>query len=88
MKSKLSKTDATEKIRDFFKDIQRKTPKEIKKIKRLAANKKISLRKYKRLFCSSCLTPYDGREKIRIKNGFKTIECNNCGKIKRVGLQR
>jgi len=83
---KISKTDAMKKIDEFFLDIHRKTPVEIRKVKRLAANKKIPLKNYKKLFCSKCLTTYDGEEKIRIKHGLKTIECKHCGKIKRIKL--
>ena len=83
MKIKLSKTESKEKIEEFFKDIKNKTPKEIKKIKRLAMNKKISLKEKRKLFCKHCLMPYSGKEKVRIKKGIKSIECFNCGKIAR-----
>lgn len=83
---KISKNDAKEKITNFFENIRRKTPAEIKKIKRLAANQKISLKNEKKLFCSSCLTPFLGGEKIRIKNGFLTTTCRTCGEIKRVKI--
>jgi len=85
-KDKISKTEAKETIDKFFFDIKNKSQKEVLKIKKLAMSKRISLNKYKRLFCSSCLQPYSGSEKIRIKNGFKTIECSNCGKIKRIKI--
>lgn len=82
MNIKISKTDAQEKIEEFFKDIKSKNPKEIKKIKRLAMNKKISLKEKRKLFCKKCLTPYKN-PKIRIKKETKSIECQNCGKINR-----
>lgn len=79
----LSKSDAEKKIAEFFSGIKNKSSKEIKKIKSLAMNKKISLKKYRKLFCKKCLTPYSGNEKIRIKKGIKSVECKSCGKINR-----
>lgn len=83
MKSDLSKTQTQEKIKEFFSSIKNKSPKEIKKIKRLAANKKISLKEYRKKFCKYCFTPFSEKEKIRIKNKTKSIECLNCKKISR-----
>ncbi len=80
---KLSKTEAEKTVAEFFLDIKNKSSKEIKKIKSLAMNKKISLKKYRRLFCKKCLIPYSGYEKIRIKNKIKSLECKNCKKINR-----
>ncbi|MBI2057148.1 hypothetical protein HYT91_02745 [Candidatus Pacearchaeota archaeon] len=51
-------------------------------------NKKISLKAKRKLFCKFCLTPYSGNEKIRIKNGIKSVECLNCGKINRWGIKK
>jgi len=82
---KLSKNQAKEKIEEFFKkeNLKSATPKNIKKIKRLAANKKIPLKEKKKLFCKKCLMPFENKEpnKIRIKNNRKIIECSNCGYI-------
>lgn len=86
MKEKISKKEGRENIEKFFENIKEKSPKEIKKIKKLSANKKIPLEDYKKLFCKKCLNPFIGLEKIRIKKGFKTIKCKNCGKIKKVKL--
>lgn len=86
MTKKISKSEAKEKILDFFMEAKIKTPTEVKKIKRLAANQKIPLGENKKLFCKKCLTPFHGNEKIRIKKGFKTAECRNCGEKKRIGL--
>lgn len=83
MKNKISKTEAKEKIEEFFKDIRNKNPKEIRKIKRLAMKFKIPLKEKRKLFCGSCFESYVGNEKVRIKNGLKTIECKNCGKVSR-----
>jgi RNase P subunit RPR2 len=83
MKNKISKTEAKEKIEEFFRDIRNKSPKEIKKIKRLAMKFKIPLKEKRKLFCGGCFESYSGNEKVRIKNGIKTIECKNCGKVSR-----
>jgi len=79
----ISKKDAEKRIENFFLDIKNKTSKEIKKIKSLAMNKKIPLNKKRKLFCKKCLTPYFGKEKIRIKKGMKSVECQNCGGVNR-----
>jgi len=75
---KLPKDKIEKYIHNFFENIKTKNPKEIKKIKRLAMNKKISLKNYRKLFCKKCLTPYTGNEKIRIRNKMKSIKCKNC----------
>jgi len=86
MKEKLTKKEI-ENVRDeFFSNIKSKTPKEIMKMKKLANSKRVCLRHQKRLFCTSCFEAYLGNEKIRISNGFKTITCDKCGKIRRVKL--
>ena len=79
---KTSKTEAKKEIDEFFKDIKNKSPKEIKKIKRLAMSKKIPLKEKRKLFCKKCLSPYKN-PKIRIKNKIKSIKCENCGYISR-----
>lgn len=86
---KLSKTEAREKIENFFKkeNLDSASPKNVRKIKRLAANKKIPLKEKKKLFCKKCLTPYSGKEKVRIKNRKKSVECLNCGYISRWELK-
>jgi RNase P subunit RPR2 len=80
---KISREEAKEKINDFFKETKNKTTKENKKIKKLAMSHNIPLRELRKKFCKKCYTPYSGKEKVRIKNGIKTIECNNCKKINR-----
>ena len=76
----LSKTEARKQIQEFFEDTKNKTPKAVKKIKKLAMNHNISLKENKKLFCKKCLTPYQN-SKIRIKNKIKSITCNKCGYI-------
>lgn len=80
---KISKTETENKLKDFFQEIKKKTPKEIKKIKKIAMNQNIPLREKRKFFCKFCLTPYSGKEKIRIKKGIKNITCDNCNKISR-----
>ena len=85
-KNKLTKKEV-EKIRDeFFSNIEEKSSKEIIKIKKLANSKRVCLKDQKRLFCAGCFEPFIGSEKIRISNGFKSITCGKCGKIKRIKL--
>jgi RNase P subunit RPR2 len=86
---KLSKTQIEEKIKEFFNDknLKEKSPKEIKKIKKLAMTKNIPLRGFRKLFCKYCLKPYSGNEKVRIRNNIKTTECLNCKKKNRWKLK-
>jgi len=83
MKQNFSKTETEERIKQFFDDIKDKSPKEIKKIKKLAMSKNISLKEKRKSFCKFCLNPYSGKEKIRIKNKIKSVECDNCKHISR-----
>ncbi len=78
MKNKISKTEAKEKIEDFFKDIKSKSPKEIRKIKKLAMNYNIPLKGKRKLFCKKCLNPFSGEDKVRIKKRVKSIICKKC----------
>lgn len=87
MKNKLSKSEVGEQIKKFFKDIKNKTPREIKKIKRLAMSKNITLKEKRKLFCKKCLNPYSDGRKVRIKKGKKIIECGNCGYLARWKLK-
>jgi len=81
MKSKFSRLEIEKVIEVFFKEIKNKTPKEIKKIKKLAMSRNIPLKEKRKLFCNKCFHPYLDMEKIRIKNKMKSIECLKCGKI-------
>lgn len=83
MRSLLSKTEAKEKIEEFFKNLKEKKPEQIKKIKRLAMHYHISLNQYKRLYCKKCYSVFNSlNSETRIKKRFKTIKCKNCGNIK------
>ena len=44
---------------------------------------KIPLKEKRKLFCKYGFSPYSTKEKIRIKNGKKSIECLICKKISR-----
>ncbi|VVB80246.1 Uncharacterised protein [uncultured archaeon] len=83
MKSDLSKKEAQQEIETFFLNPKDKSSKEIKKIKRLAANKKISLKTERKKFCKYCFNPFSGKENVRIKNKVKSVECLNCKKVSR-----
>ncbi len=73
---KISKTEAEKEIRNFFSNIKSKSPKEIKKIKRLAMNHNIQLKELRKKFCKKCYSP-DLKIK-KIKGDMKTIVCENC----------
>ena len=84
---KASKEESKDKIEKFFEDIKKKSPKEIRKIKKLAMKKNIKLGEKKKKFCKKCYFPYNG-SKIRIKNGIKTTICGNCGQASRWRINR
>ena len=78
---KLSKTDAEKQIKEFFEYVKNKSPKETKKIKKLAMSHNIQLKELRKKFCKKC---YSSDLKIkRIKNKIKTVECKNCGNLMR-----
>ncbi|MFH1585594.1 MAG: hypothetical protein ABIB79_02415 [archaeon] len=79
---KISKTEAKKEIKEFFKDIQSKSPKNIKKIKRFAMRHNIPLNEFRKQFCRKCLVPYKN-PKIRIRKGIKSVKCIECGYIAR-----
>ena len=78
----LSKTEAEKQIREFFSNIKDKTPKEIKKIKKLAMKNNIALSNLRKKFCKKCFSPYKN-SKIRIKDNIKSVTCENCGYVSR-----
>jgi len=83
---KLSKSEAEKQIQEFFYDIKKKNPTDIKKIKKLAMRNRIPLRKLRKKFCKKCLMPYKNA-KIRIKNKMKLITCEECGYISRYRIK-
>jgi RNase P subunit RPR2 len=83
MKLKISKIELVQEVKKFFSEIKNKSPKEVKKIKKVVMKQNIPLKGNRRLFCKYCLNPFSGNEKIRIKNKIKNVECLNCKKISR-----
>ncbi|MCK4647362.1 hypothetical protein KAT24_00335 [Candidatus Pacearchaeota archaeon] len=79
---KPSKTEAKKEIKEFFSNIKDKTPKQIKKIKKLAMKNNIALGNLRKKFCKKCFFPYKN-PKIRIKNNTKSVTCENCGYVVR-----
>lgn len=77
---KISKTEAKEQIEDFFKNIEEKNPKEIKKVKRLAMSHNIKLGERRKKFCKKC---YSTKLKIKSIKKVKTVECQDCKNIMR-----
>ena len=75
---KISKSEAKKNIEKFFEEIKNKSPKEIKKIKKLGMRYGIKLGEKRKTFCGKCFNSYK-TPKIRIKKGIKKIICENCG---------
>ena len=86
MNKKLSKTEALKEIEKFFGDIKNKSPKEIRKIKKLAMAYNIPLKEKRKLFCKKCFSAYKN-PKIRIKNKMKSVTCEGCGEISRYRIK-
>ena len=82
---KISKTETEKEIKEFFKDIKNKTPKEVRKIKKLAMSHNIKLEDHRKKFCKNCYSPIEG--KIRIKDKIKSVRCKNCGHISRYKIK-
>jgi len=81
MKKTISKTESKKSIEEFFSNINGKSPKEVRKIKKLAMSQNIKLGSLRKKFCKKCLNPYSGNEKTRIKNKMKGVVCEKCGSI-------
>jgi len=78
---KISKTNAKEKIEEFFKNIKDKESRDVRKIKRLAMHHNIKLGDKRKKFCKKCYSP---KLKVKgVKNNIKTVECLTCGNISR-----
>ena len=82
MPKKISKKEAKKQIEEFFLNIKDKTPKEVKKIKKLAMGFNLPLKEKRKTFCKKCLSPYK-IPKIRIRNKIKRIVCGDCGYVSR-----
>ncbi len=83
MKTKLTRTEAKEKIEEFFKR-REFDAKEVKKIKRLAMKFNIKLKDYRKAFCKKCLAKLKG--KTRVGRVYKMVECGGCGYTNRFKL--
>ena len=75
MKTKLTKSQAEEKIKEFF-DKKSFLAEEVKRIKRLSMKFNIKLKTNRKQFCKSCLSQLKG--KTRISKTHKTVECEKC----------
>ena len=85
---KLAKSEAERQIKEFFSNLKDKTPKQVKKIKKLAMKHNLHLGKLRKLFCKKCYSPYNLSEtKIRINKGIKSITCRNCDYVNRWGMK-
>jgi len=83
---KLSKQEIQEFINKIFSS--NPGPKEVKKAKRLAMSKNIKLSSLKKKFCKKCYSFFnDTNHEIRIKKGFKSVKCKNCGYLSRYKIQ-
>ncbi|MDO8623513.1 MAG: hypothetical protein Q7R52_04670 [archaeon] len=77
--NKLSKSETEKEIKEFFEDINKKSPKEIKKIKKLAMRYNLKLGSLRKKFCKKC---YSTRLKtLNIKRGIKKVQCEKCKSI-------
>ncbi len=77
VKKTISRTQAKKQIKEFFEDLKGKTPKEVRKIRRLAMGYNIKLEEKKKLFCKKCFAPYNFPG-VKIKNDLITISCDSC----------
>jgi len=82
MLKKPSRTEAKKQIEEFFLNIKDKTPKEVKKIKKLAMGFNLPLKEKRKTFCKKCLSPYKN-PRIRIRNKIKSVVCKDCDYIGR-----
>ncbi|MBR9706342.1 hypothetical protein GOV14_04855 [Candidatus Pacearchaeota archaeon] len=86
MKNKLSRAQTEAQIKEIF--AKNPTPKEIKKVKRLAMSKNIKLKELRKKFCQKCLVMFDvNNSEIKIKQGLKKIKCKKCAHISRYKLK-
>lgn len=78
---KITKKQAEEKIKEFFSDLEKKTPEQVRKIKKLAMHHKIKLKDLRKKFCQKCYSPK--LKVLGIKRKVKRVVCENCGKVMR-----
>ena len=82
---KLSKAEAKERVEEFFKEVKDKSPKEIKKIKKLAMSYNIKIGDKRKKFCKKCYSPK--LKVIGVKNKVKKNKCEGCENISRYKLK-
>ena len=73
---KKSKDEINKEIDEFFSDIKSKTPKQIKKMKKLAMHNNLQLKEKRKKFCKKCYST--NLKIIGVKKGIKRIKCNDC----------
>jgi len=76
---KMNKTQAEEKITDFFKEKQDKE--DVKKIKKISMRYRIKLKDLRKKFCSKCFSMNLKFRKVGKMR--KTVECSECGNLMR-----
>ena len=86
MKKEFSKSEAKDKISNFFSKPSF-SKEEVKKIKRLAMKYNIKLGDKRKLFCKKCFSPYV-RSSIILKKGYLTIKCEHCNHKNRWKMDR
>jgi len=79
---KLNKTQAEEKINEFFKEKHDKE--EVRKVKKISMRFRIKLKGLRKKFCSKCFSMKLKFRKVG-KMG-KTVECSECGNLMRWGI--
>jgi len=83
MKIELNKTQAKEKIEQFFSKSDF-TPEQLKKIKQLAMKFNIKLGSHRKMFCKKCLSPLKGN--ISITKPYKIVICKHCNSRNRIKI--
>ena len=79
MKKEISRTEAMEKMSEFFKEKHDKE--KVRKMKRLAMSHRIRLKEERKKFCQKCFSM--NLKVLGIKNGIKRVECEDCGRLMR-----
>ncbi len=81
------KQETENQIQQIFSQKTIPTPKQIKKIKKLAMSKNIKLGSLRKKFCKKCFTFFTpNNSEIRIKKPFKIIKCKICNHISKYKL--
>ena len=82
---KTLKQETKEQIQNIFSNNPSQS--EIKKAKKLAMSKNISLKKLRKKFCKKCLTFFKpDNHTIKIKKPLKIIKCKTCNHVSRYKL--